>query len=215
MKKIYLIPGLGADESVFADYDFPGFQKVVIEWLEFFENESLESYARRLIPQLDDDTPLIVGVSFGGMVAMELGNAIPKSTIFLISSVSSYRQISSIKRFLAASGIIKLFPNWLLTKPNWLLFWLFGVRGFEDKAQLATIIRNTSPEFLKWAVGAIGQWRGSTNHEALYRIHGSRDRLLPLKGNADQIIKGGGHFMVVDRAFAIEKIIRSHFNTVL
>lgn len=204
-----MIPGLGADASIFADYDFTGFQKVVIKWSESFENESLSSYARKLMSQIDDDSPIIIGFSFGGMIAVEIAKEIHDSKVCLVSSISSYRQISWFKRFPAASGLIRLVPDWFLTKPNAFLFWLFGVNDPNSKTKLSEIIKNTSPEFLKWAVGAIGIWKGSSNHSALYRIHGSSDRLLPLKGNADQIMEGGGHFMVVDKREEIEKLLLS------
>ena len=207
MKKIYLIPGLGADESVYAEYAFPGFDKTVIRWEEPIKNESLANYANRLISQISGENPIILGVSFGGMLAVEIGNRLTGSKVVLISSVISYREISAFKRFLAKSGIIRFIPDRFLTKPNQFLLWLFGVRSDNHKRTLSTIIRNTSPAFLKWAIVAIGKWKGQSKNTSLFSVHGSRDLILPLKHKANYVIKGSGHFIVAEYASQVEQEI--------
>lgn len=214
MEKIYLIPGLGADESVFSNYQFPKFEKKVIRWIAPDKGESLARYAKRLAASIDIEDPVLVGVSFGGMIAVEIANLLPKSRLVLISSVKSYKDISLFKRILAGSGIIRLIPDSTLTRPTILLFWFFGVDDIHHKNQLSEIIRNTSPSFLKWAIGAIGRWKGQVKKLTYLQIHGNRDLLLPLKEDADQVIANAGHFLVVERSKEVESLIVEWLKTV-
>ena len=74
--KIYCISGLGADHTVFDRLDING-EKVCISWIPSFEWESLKDYARRLTAQVDTSEPfLLLGVSFGGMLAVEMNKFI-------------------------------------------------------------------------------------------------------------------------------------------
>jgi pimeloyl-ACP methyl ester carboxylesterase len=70
---IYLISGLGADKRVFSKLGFSTNHVIKhIEWIKPNSNEDLSSYARRLARQIDESKPFfLVGVSFGGMIAVE------------------------------------------------------------------------------------------------------------------------------------------------
>ncbi|MDR3351944.1 MAG: hypothetical protein LBO00_02830, partial [Zoogloeaceae bacterium] len=60
---------------------------------------------------------------------------------------------------------------------------------------------------MRWALHALLIWRNDEKPEALVRIHGTQDRLLPCR-HADIAIAGGGHFMVVNRAAECSEILR-------
>jgi len=60
---------------------------VFIEWLPNHENESLHSYAKRLIDIYGIDRgDLIVGLSFGGLIAQQISEIVGQDRIILISS---------------------------------------------------------------------------------------------------------------------------------
>lgn len=84
--KVYAISGLGADARVFQFLKLP-IEIITIDWLSPKRNESLSEYAARLIPQINIKQEFILlGVSFGGLIALELSKLLkPKATI-LISS---------------------------------------------------------------------------------------------------------------------------------
>ena len=70
--KLYLIGGLGADERVFQNLQLST-ECQPINWIDPFKDESLGSYVNRLIPQIDQNERFgILGVSFGGIAALEL-----------------------------------------------------------------------------------------------------------------------------------------------
>jgi hypothetical protein len=64
-------------------------------------------------------------------------------------------------------------------------------------------------EFNEWAVDQVINWKNEEVPLNLSHIHGTRDRIFPGYYVRDAIeIKGGTHFMIVNRAKEISKIIR-------
>ncbi|MBK9635436.1 MAG: hypothetical protein IPO64_13330 [Bacteroidetes bacterium] len=99
--------------------------------------------------------------------------------------------------------VLEMLPNSLIKPPRFILGYLFGS---ENRKLLHQIIKDTKPEFIRWALKTIVRWSNDSNITETIRIHGTKDRLIPLKGNAIKV-EDGGHFMIVDRAKEISKII--------
>ena len=76
MKHIYCISGLGADERVFSKFQFPEHELHFIKWIIPEKKESIQSYAQKLIGQVQDDYPILIGLSFGGMMCIEMAKRI-------------------------------------------------------------------------------------------------------------------------------------------
>ena len=91
--KLYGLSGLGTDKRVFEyltlDYEF-----IPIDWIEPRRKETIEEYALRLSELIDKNEDFgILGVSFGGLVAIEISKILnPKLTI-LISSVETKNEL--------------------------------------------------------------------------------------------------------------------------
>ena len=92
---IYLLSGLGADKRVFSRVAFSANHVVRhIEWISPISNEGLSSYARRLSGQIDEAQPFCwVGISFGGVVAVELNKFVKPLQTIIISSAWTDVQI--------------------------------------------------------------------------------------------------------------------------
>ena len=89
MKTVYVFSGLGADERVFHKIDFSSYDVHFIKWITPKKNESIESYALRLTLQITKPLPVLIGLSFGGMMAVEVAKHIATEKIVLISSAKS------------------------------------------------------------------------------------------------------------------------------
>ena len=201
--KLYLIGGLGADERVF-NYLELDVETTVIKWIEPKPKEELKSYAIRLIEQINQKDEFgILGVSFGGIIAIEISKLIKPKKLILISSVETSRQLPQTHISLGKTQILNLIPNQLIKPPKPLLSFLFGAK---NKQLLKQIINDTEPEFIRWALNAIIYWSNAKTPIETIRIHGTKDKLIPLKGEAIEI-KDGGHFMIVDKAKEISKLI--------
>ncbi|MBK9635435.1 MAG: hypothetical protein IPO64_13325 [Bacteroidetes bacterium] len=90
---LYLIGGLGADERVFKYLNI-NVKTQIINWILQEPNEELKSYAKRLTEQINKNEEFaILGVSFGGIIAIEMAKFIRPKKLILISSVESSNQL--------------------------------------------------------------------------------------------------------------------------
>jgi len=200
---LYLIPGLGADERVFTSLKL-NTETQVIHWLEPHQNEPLPDYTKRLSAQIDSSQPFgLLGVSFGGIMAVEIAKTLKPEITILISSVSKSDELPQHFIRLGKLGLLNFVPDSLLKPPMPLMSFLFGAK---DIGLLSQIVKDTSPTFLRWALNAILEWKSDVELPSVVRIHGTNDWLIPLKGVA-RLIKNGGHFMIVDRAEDVAGII--------
>src|SRR5205814_5443257 len=94
MKKIYCISGLGADEKAFAKLHVQGYQLVHLPWLIPVKDETIDEYAERMSRNITDHNPVIMGLSFGGIMGIEIAKKlIAVEKVILISSVKSFKEI--------------------------------------------------------------------------------------------------------------------------
>ena len=208
--KVYFISGLGADKRAFEKLTLPAsWEASYIEWIDNNENETLISYCQRLSLQIETKAPfLIVGLSFGGIVAVELAKIINPERVIIISSVSIDRELPILYKIFGSFKFDKMLPPFLFGKSNSFLYWFFGAKTREENRLLKQILENTSPRFSKWAIGKILRWKNTVRPKGLLHIHGTADRIFPYsKTHADIKIIGGGHFMVYSNAAEISKVL--------
>lgn len=201
--KLYLIGGLGADERVFKHLQLEC-ETEVIKWLEPKPNETITAYSKRLLEQVNEEEIFgFLGVSFGGLIALELTKLSNPEKVILISSVETDNQLPRKYLTIGKTKILNIVPNSLIKPPNALLRFLFGAK---NKSLLKQIIDDTDPNFIKWALNTIINWSNKENAIKPIRIHGTNDKLILLKGEALEI-KDGGHFMIVDKAEEISILV--------
>jgi pimeloyl-ACP methyl ester carboxylesterase len=83
---LYFISGLGADMRIFEKIQFSdSFKLIFIDWIVPIKNEPIRDYATRLSHSINTAEPfVIIGLSFGGMIATELSTiVVPQKTILL------------------------------------------------------------------------------------------------------------------------------------
>lgn len=209
---IYLISGLGADERVFKYLNLADRPSTVIRWENAGEGESLESYCKKLIRQIDTQTEVVlIGVSFGGIIAQEIAAQIPVKKLILISSIKSPREFDWKLQMAKYTGIYRMIPAGFLKKLNrYTTDFYFGVESTSESELLRQILKDTDTQFLKWAIHAIMSWKGAKNDVLPIHFHGSNDRFFPIKNMKNFIlIENAGHFMIVNRSGTISDLINS------
>lgn len=208
MKELFLLSGLGADKRVFDFLDLSNYNIHHVNWVTPVPEESLAQYSKRLLPQITTNNSILIGVSFGGMIALEIAKLVPVEKVILISSAKSTAAIPSYYKLISKFRLDKLIRPAVLKKPNEIFFWLFGVTTKKHKELLTSIMKDTDETFLNWAMQAIPSWKniiGSSNH--VIQIHGTNDRILNFH-SADYAVKGGGHLMVVTHPSEVSEILR-------
>lgn len=208
MKDIWFISGLGADERAFQFLDFGNWNPYFVHWVPPQKDESIGSYARRLLPQISGENPVLVGYSFGGMMAIELARLIPTAKLIILASVKTSRELPPWFRLAGRTSAYAFVPTSWVLKPMSFYYWLFGAERPDDKRLLAEIIRATDVQFLAWAMKVITCWQNDFIPPNLIHIHGTADRVLPYRYvKADISIENGGHFMLVNRAAELSVIL--------
>jgi pimeloyl-ACP methyl ester carboxylesterase len=207
---MYLIPGLGADERVFRNI-LPLLQQEVqvLPWLSpATDKETLPQYVARMAEYVDPTRPcILVGVSFGGVVALELCRLRPLAQAILISSIPDASCLPPLLRLIRASGVYKLVPPQLLKLFPRAGQWYFGVRNGEEYQLFKEILNDMEPRYTRWAIDRLLHW-DSTDTGRCLQILGTKDRVFP-PGPApvDYLIQGGGHFMILSHAHEISHIL--------
>jgi hypothetical protein len=119
--------------------------------------------------------------------------------------------VSSFYIFLSMTKIYRLLPTRFLLKPNNLLFRLFGANEPVKKKMLRSILEDTDPELLRWAVKQLFSFENDWKPESFLHIHGTADKILPFKSTMDAIpVEGGEHLMVYSRAETVSEILRQN-----
>ena len=139
----YFISGLGADRRVFGRLKLPpNFIIRHIEWIEPLKNESLFEYSKRLSDQMPEKKDFIlVGLSFGGLVAIEINKILPAKKIILISSISNKNELSLRYRLLNLLKLHKIIPAFVLKSPMTIIYWFFNAKQRAERKLLKYYVK--------------------------------------------------------------------------
>lgn len=209
MNPIYCISGLGADERIFSKLILPERTLTPLHWIRPLREEPIENYAARMTSQVHSDLPVLMGVSFGGMMALEMAKIFPTAKVILISSVKSRKELPGWMKWSGRLGLNRLLPG---KPPRWssLESEFLGTETEEETHLVREFMKTADPVYLRWALGQVINWRNEWQPPSWYHIHGTNDRTFPLKNiRATHVVSGGGHFMVMNRAKEISAILES------
>ncbi len=208
MQKVYFISGLGADSRAFSLLDLSFCEAIFVDWIKPLPNESLKNYALRLRRQIPDAYPTIIGVSFGGMLATEMAKSDQSVNAIIIASNKSSDEFPFYLRIGKYFPLYKWLPSTLI-RISYRFKWLFGVHDKRHTQLLASILADVDPHFLKWAIGAILNWKAKTIPPNVKHIHGTRDKLLPLRYvKPDYLIEGGTHLMSINNPKEVSSLLK-------
>ncbi|MEO5991502.1 MAG: alpha/beta hydrolase [Ferruginibacter sp.] len=207
--KVYFISGLGADKRVFKNIHLNNnFQPEYLDWIQPNKSETLKEYSLRLALKINFAEPFaLVGLSMGGMVAVEIAKQYKVKKLILLSSVPTSNELPLLYKLSSRFKFHKMLPT-ILFKSASVLKWVFITDTNENKKLMRQIIIDSDTYFVKWALNAIVSWKNDEVPEKLFHIHGDDDFLLPLKNtSATHVVKGGSNMMVLNQAQKISFII--------
>ena len=206
----YFISGLGADAQMFQKTELPeGFVIHHLAWLRPLGHETFPQYAKRLAAGIDQSQPFIlVGLSLGGMMAIEMNQFLRPVYTILISSVTNRKGLPFWFKLASLTGMYKIVPDYFYHHRNFVTAWLLGAQSGPDKALLSLVMRQADSVFVKWAVPRILQWDNHFIPSKMTHIHGTSDVILPYHPNERTLpVDGGTHFMVYNRAAAVNQLL--------
>ena len=201
MKTIYCISGLGADERAFSRLQVAGHNVVCLPWLTPDHKETIRDYATRMAAGIREPDPVLMGLSFGGMMIIEIAKQLPVQKLVLISSIKTVKEQPSWMKTAGLLQLNKIFPmrSFRLMEP--IQNRNLGISTPEEIELVRSYRRNAPQAYMDWAINQVLNWRNDWHPECTFHVHGDADKLFPIrKVSPTHIIKGGGHFMIMNRS---------------
>ena len=215
MHHVYCISGLGADERIFCKLQVPGSTFHFVKWLQPEPEEAISDYASRLSKQVVHDCPVLLGVSFGGMMAIEIAKILPVEKVVLISSIKSSHELPAWMRIFGRYKFDRMLPGKPLhtIRPLRALRpiqnYFLGTKSEEEKAIANHFRDNVDPLYLRWSINKVLNWRNDWKPETIYHLHGDDDHIFPLKYvHPTHVIPKAGHFMIMNKCHEISGILQ-------
>jgi hypothetical protein len=204
MKKtaVYLMPGLAASPKIFEYIKLPEdlFEIYCLEWILPLSKESLNSYVQRICEQIKHQNPVLIGVSFGGILVQEMTKIIDVKKTIIISSVKSNQEFPQRIKIAKIIKIYRFLPY----------IWVENFENFGKYALGKTLKQRFSvykkylsvnkATYLSWAIKNLILWDRTIPDHKIIHIHGSNDQVFPVKNIQNFIeVKGGTHVMIIDK----------------
>ena len=218
MYHICLIPGLGVDERIFQNLRISSdYQQTVLQWIKPEPYERLPSYAARLSAQIPAHQYLIlIGVSFGGIIAIELAKLLPTSLTIIISSIKTQTEMPWFYKLAGKISLPYLVPVQWGKYMHRLQDYIFGPQSLTEAHLLHRIIAETDVAFVRWALNQTANWPNQTQVAKLVHFHGTHDKIFPTRYLRNFTpIPNGEHLMVVSKAELLSKLINTEISKLL
>lgn len=200
---VYFMPGLAASSTIFENIQLPEdqFEMFFLEWFLPNEKEEIEQYALRMIQKIKHENPVLIGVSFGGVLVQEMAKIIQTNKVIIISSVKTNKEFPSRFKIARNTKAYKLIPTQLLADIENLVKYAFGDNIVAKRLKLyEKYLSVRDKHYLDWAIETILCWNQKEINEAVIHIHGDEDEVFPIKHIRKCIVvKGGTHIMILNK----------------
>lgn len=218
MKKthIYCVPGLGASTKIFEFISLPKeqFELHFIEWLiPLSVEEKIDDYAQRMCLEIEHKNPILIGVSFGGVMVQEMSKLIKNKKVIIISSIKCQEELPVRLQLVKATKAYKLFPTKLVENFEEYSKYFMGdfLQKRADLYKMYMSVRN--PIYLNWAIHNVLHWHQIEPLKNVVHIHGNDDGVFPYKHIKKPItVDKGTHIMILNKAKIISKILEKECN---
>lgn len=214
MKRVYFIPGLGADERLYANIHLKGIEEHYLNWIDTDGCITMAEYAERYVPLIETDEPFyLIGTSMGGMMAIELQKLISPVKMVLISTLKTRHEIPVHLRTIARTRLNTLLAGSLIQNLSGVIDTVYPWQTQTQRDLFLEMLHNCTPEYLEFAINACINWNNEIPPHDFLHLHGSRDPLFPAsRAKGAKIIQGGNHFMVYEKGAEISSCIQEYFD---
>lgn len=212
---IHCISGLGADQRVFANIQIPGAELQAVPWAYFDKHDEMACYAQKMAAQIPEGNDhIILGLSFGGMLASEIARTRPAQRVIIVSSAKSPDELELPGKFLQFVIHRGMLPVGLAPLGGKQVTSRFGAETKEEHHLIHSILKDTDPHFARCAFRAMIDWQSQVAPpENIVHIHGTADQLIrPERINPTHWVKGGSHIMIYNRAAEVSALIAQHLS---
>lgn len=197
------MPGMAASPAIFDGIflDKHRFQLHRLEWFVPDRGMTIEDYAREMCKNIVHSNPVLLGVSFGGMLVQEMANHMTVKKVVVVSSPKSKYELPRRMLFAKYTNIHKLLPTGLINNVELLAKYAFGEAISHRLELYEKYLSVRQKQYIDWAIDAIVNWNQKRPPENTIQIHGDKDSVFPIANIKDCItVKNGTHTMIIHRA---------------
>lgn len=208
-QKIYLLPGMGADQRLYDHLDLKMAEVEIIDWKPAPKNSSLREYARLMLEHVEDpEDSIFGGTSMGGIVAREMAEIANPKSLILISSPATTEEFSALTRLGRKLKIWNLVNENYVEKLGLVFERLMQIKTSDGNDVFNEMLRKADAPFLKWSVKRILEWERKEPYENYFQVVGEKDLLFsPGKMKSPIVIEKAGHMAVYENAREVGEAI--------
>jgi hypothetical protein len=205
---IYAIPGLGTTEKLYVNTRIDNAEVVVLKWPTPEKNDTMKTYARKFLDQMDLSKPFcLLGVSFGGMLCTELSKITSPEKVFLVSTSKLRKELPWFIRAMKYIPIHKLLSETNHRKMAYQGRWFIGF-GKAYIPEFLGMVDSMMENYFRHCIQIIATWDNRQMPQKAVHIHGNADKLLLYKCvSAHYTIQNGSHAMIMYHADEVNDII--------
>ena len=199
---VYCMPGLAASSLIFERIVLPDslFEVYLLDWELPIGNESLKDYAKRMAERITAPNPVLIGVSFGGILVQEMAAFLNPLKVIIISSVKSNIEFPRRMKIAKTTKAYKLIPTSIFSNMEKLSAFSFGKSIAHRLKLYERYLSVRDVHYLDWAIERILLWDRTQVDPNVIHIHGDADEVFPIQYIKDCIVvKGGTHIMILSK----------------
>lgn len=197
------MPGLAASPTIFERIQLPNdlFEMHLLEWEIPLKQESLQAYAKRISQKVTHENPVLIGVSFGGVLVQEMKAYLQPKKVIIISSVKANTEFPRRFKIAKTTKAYKLIPTQLFENVESLMKFSFGSSIIKQRLVLyEKFLAVRNKHYLDWSIEQIINWERKDIDPEIIHIHGDADEVFPPKYIKEFIpVKGGTHIMILTK----------------
>ncbi len=199
---VYFMPGLAASSLIFERIDLPQelFEVHFLDWELPVGEESLAEYAKRMSEKITAPNPVLIGVSFGGILVQEMAAFLNPQKVIIISSVKSNLEFPRRMKIAKTTKAYKLIPTSIFSNIEKLSTFSFGKSIAQRLKLYERYLSVRDVQYLDWAIERIVLWDRILVDKTVVHIHGDADEVFPMEYISECIVvKGGTHVMILSK----------------
>ncbi|MDA9850135.1 alpha/beta hydrolase [Flavobacteriaceae bacterium] len=201
-KHIYLMPGMSANPLIFKRIKFSDekYEIHFLKWTKPVLNESIENYSKRFLDFIKHENPILIGVSFGGLIVQEISKLIDVEKVIIISSIKSNRELPLYMKSAKFLKLYNYFPLKLFDDVFNISKSLKINKIYKKLDLIDKYLSVRDENYLKWAIREILNWKQEKPLQEVIHIHGDRDLTFPISLIKDCIIvPGATHALILTK----------------
>jgi len=202
MIHVYLMPGMSANSLIFEKIKFPeNFKLHKLDWINPDIDESIENYAKRLSEKIVHKNPVLIGVSFGGILVQEISKIVKVDKLIIISSIKCNKEMPSHMKFGKITKSYKLLPVKWINDFESLISFVLGPKIKKRVDLYRKYLSVRDENYLSWSLREMIEWKQSKPLKNIIHIHGTKDLVFPTLYIKNFIeVPRGDHAMILKRA---------------